>query len=128
MGQGIGLGCALGTAGGVINVKKPLQGAAAGGALGCLFGTRIAPGIPLPPTPIGAGIGALLGGISGGLTAAAAGGTPLQIAVGALGGAAGGAISNLLPFGPVIGAVAGAGATAFLSAIGPTVPAITIEP
>ncbi len=119
LGQGTIIGCGLGTAGGVINAKKPLRAAASGGAFGCLFGTLISSGIPLPPTPIGAGVGALLGGISGGLTTAAGGGTPLQIALGALGGAAGGAISNILPFGPLIGAVAGAGTTAFTSAIGP---------
>ena len=118
LGQGTLLGCGLGTAGG-LGTRKPLRGAAAGGALGCAFGTLIASGIPLPPTPLWVGIGALTGGITGGLTAAVGGGTPLQIAVGALGGAAGGAISNILPFGPFVGAVTGAAISGFVSAIGP---------
>ena len=120
LGQGSLLGCGLGGVGGAIGAKKnPVAGAATGGALGCAFGTLIASGIPLPPTPIGIGIGALTGGIAGGLTAAAGGGTPLQIAVGALGGAAGGAISNLVPGGPVVGAFIGTGVSGLLSAIGP---------
>ncbi|MCS6306176.1 MAG: RHS repeat-associated core domain-containing protein [Nitrospira sp.] len=124
LGQGTLLGCGLGAGGGAIGTKKPRQtviGAGVGGALGCTFGTLIAvPGnLPLPPTPAWVAVGALTGGIAGGLTAAAKGGTPLQIAVGALGGAAGGAIGNLVPLGPVGGALVGVGVSGFLDLIGP---------
>lgn len=122
--QGTLLGCGLGAGGSAIGTKKPHQaviGAGVGGALGCAFGTLIAvPGnLPLPPTPAWVAVGALTGGIAGGLTAAAKGGTPLQIAVGAFGGAAGGAIGNLVPLGPVGGALVGVGVSGFLDLIGP---------
>ncbi|MCS6306175.1 MAG: RHS repeat-associated core domain-containing protein [Nitrospira sp.] len=125
LGQGTLLGCGIGGVGGGLGARKnTVAGTITGGALGCAFGSLITSGIPaLPPTPIGiaigAGVGAVTGGISGGLTAAAGGGTPLGIALGALGGAAGGAISNLVPGGPVVGALLGAGVSTFLGHIGP---------
>jgi RHS repeat-associated protein len=120
LGQGTLLGCGLGGVGGGLGARKnKVFGAATGGGLGCAFGTLIASGIPLPPTPVGLGISVLTGGISAGLTAAAGGATPLGIGVAALGGAAGGTISTLLPFGPGVNAVIGAGVGAFIGAIGP---------
>ncbi|MBK9307386.1 MAG: RHS repeat-associated core domain-containing protein [Nitrospira sp.] len=124
LGQGTLLGCGLGGVGGGIGAKKnKVFGALTGGGLGCAFGTLIASGIPFPPTPIGiaikAGVGAVTGGISGGLTAAAGGGNTLNIAIGAFSGAAGGAIGNLVPGGPVLGALTGFAVSTVIGAIGP---------
>ena len=88
-----------------MGARKPLQGGAVGGLVGCSLSPLIVDVIP--PGPWAAVLGAYLGALEGAAAAGAgSGGDPNGILVGAITGTYGGAIGGL--FGGGAGAVLGA--------------------